>query len=206
MSDYRIRFTVRNARLLRAIEASGHRPGPRFAATVGVSYGDLLQYLNLTRSPLRADGGLRGCALALCDFLGATPDELWADDQLVPLGCNSGQTDVTLEQIAWWQATLTDAHDPEAVASRNEVAVQIGVVIDTLGAREAQVIRERFGIGTEPCTLDEMAARHGISRERIRQIEMQAMRKLRHPARGTAALAEAVGITLPVAVGEVRHA
>src|SRR5487761_1894689 len=74
MGDYRIRITVRNARLLRAIEAAGYRPGTRFAAEAGISYGgDLLPYLNLTRSPLDADGHLRDSAWALCEFLRATP-------------------------------------------------------------------------------------------------------------------------------------
>ena len=44
MSDYRVRISVRNARLLRAIERAGHRPGAPFAAAVGISYyGALLQ-------------------------------------------------------------------------------------------------------------------------------------------------------------------
>lgn len=38
MSDYRIRITVRNALLLRAIEQAGHRPGAQFAEAVGISY------------------------------------------------------------------------------------------------------------------------------------------------------------------------
>ena len=57
MSDYRLRITVRNARLLRAIEAAGHRPGETFAAVAGIDYGkSLLPYLNLTRSPIGRDG------------------------------------------------------------------------------------------------------------------------------------------------------
>ncbi len=54
MSDYRVRITVRNARLLRAIENAGHRPGRQFAALVGIEYGsEMLPYLNLTRSPVQ---------------------------------------------------------------------------------------------------------------------------------------------------------
>ena len=46
MTDYRVRVTVRNARLLRAIERAGHRPGAPFAAVVGISYyGALLPYI-----------------------------------------------------------------------------------------------------------------------------------------------------------------
>ena len=67
MSDYRLQFKVRNARLLRAIEARGQRPGQKFADLVGIGYqSQLLPYLNLTRSPFDEDGNLRPCAEKLC--------------------------------------------------------------------------------------------------------------------------------------------
>ena len=53
-----------------------------------------------------------------------------------------------------------------------------------LGEREAEVVRLRFGIdGGQPMTLEDIGARFGITRERVRQIEQKAMRKLRHPSR-----------------------
>jgi len=60
MSDYRLTIKVRNARLLRAIERVGHRPGARLADLIGIDYAhDLLGYLNLSRSPINRDGTLR---------------------------------------------------------------------------------------------------------------------------------------------------
>ena len=57
-------------------------------------------------------------------------------------------------------------------------------VLSTLGVREAEIIRMRFGINRdEPMTLDEIGKHYGLSRERIRQIETKALRKLRNPAR-----------------------
>ena len=68
----------------------------------------------------------------------------------------------------------------------------INNVLDTLSAKEAEVIRMRFGINHEkPMTLDAIGQHYGVSRERIRQIESKAIRKLRHPARA-AALKEAM--------------
>ena len=68
MGDYRVRISVRNARLLRAIEAAGYRPGLAFAQAVGINYNAaVLPYLNLTRSPLNRQGLLRECAWSLCD-------------------------------------------------------------------------------------------------------------------------------------------
>ena len=65
-------------------------------------------------------------------------------------------------------------------------------VFDTLSNREAEVLRLRFGIGADkPMTLEEVGAHFGVTRERIRQIENKAIRKLRHPLRARA-LREAV--------------
>ena len=60
----------------------------------------------------------------------------------------------------------------------------IASVFDTLGAREAEILRMRFGINrAKPMTLEEVGQHYGLTRERIRQLENKAIRKLRHPAR-----------------------
>lgn len=57
-------------------------------------------------------------------------------------------------------------------------------VLSTLPAREAEILRMRFGINQEKAmTLEEVGGYYGITKERIRQIENKAIRKLRHPAR-----------------------
>ena len=57
----------------------------------------------------------------------------------------------------------------------------------TLSEREASIVRLRFGlIDGRPRTLDEIGHVHGVTRERIRQIETRTMAKLRHPSRSQA--------------------
>ena len=61
---------------------------------------------------------------------------------------------------------------------------QTAAVLETLTDREEQVIRMRFGIGDgSEHTLEEVGQRFSVTRERIRQIEAKALRKLRHPSR-----------------------
>ena len=61
---------------------------------------------------------------------------------------------------------------------------QTGKVLGTLTPREEQVLRLRFGIGERADhTLEEVGVRFAVTRERIRQIEAKALRKLRHPSR-----------------------
>jgi RNA polymerase primary sigma factor len=66
--------------------------------------------------------------------------------------------------------------------------------LDTLSKREAQILRLRFGLETDRAyTLQEIGEQMGLSRERIRQIEKAALKKLRFSAAGDS-LAEIAGI------------
>lgn len=56
-------------------------------------------------------------------------------------------------------------------------------ILSTLTAREERVIRMRFGIGTNEHTLEEVGKSFDVTRERVRQIEAKALRKLQHPSR-----------------------
>ena len=193
MSDYRVRISVRNARLLRAIEQAGHRPGAQFAEEVGISYsGALLPYFNLTRSPLTPDGLLRECAWNLCDFLNASPSDLWSDTQLQPLSKNCSSVDLDADSV---QALTSRAAstDPLQLASHAQAGRIIQEALDSLTTREADVIRERFFVGS---SLDEIAEKMAVTRERVRQIEGKALRKLRDESRiprDLAGIADVIG-------------
>ena len=72
----------------------------------------------------------------------------------------------------------------ETVVEGGLMRAQLQGVLDTLDAREAAVVRMRYGLdGGQPKTLDEIGRAFKLSRERIRQIERETMAKLRHPSR-----------------------
>ena len=73
---------------------------------------------------------------------------------------------------------------PEEYASNEILKEEIKSVLETLQPREQQVLELRFGLIDGTCyTLEEVGRRFNVTRERIRQIEAKALRKLRHPSR-----------------------
>lgn len=77
-----------------------------------------------------------------------------------------------------------DSPAPASAASYILLKEQLNDVLDTLTDREKRVLELRFGIEDgRPRTLEEVGKEFGVTRERIRQIEAKALRKLRHPSR-----------------------
>lgn len=74
--------------------------------------------------------------------------------------------------------------NPESAYIKESNGDVVNAVLDTLSDREANILRLRFGIGGKKAmTLEEVGKEYGLTRERIRQIEAKALRKLRHPSR-----------------------
>jgi len=78
----------------------------------------------------------------------------------------------------------TTQASPYEEASRDLLRESVAEVLDSLDEREAKVLSYRFGLaGETPKTLEEVGRVFNVTRERIRQIEAKALRKLRHPSR-----------------------
>lgn len=77
-----------------------------------------------------------------------------------------------------------DNEDELDIAEINSLRANINEVLETLTEREQGVLRMRFGLdGDDPMTLEQVAAKFFVTRERVRQIEAKALRRLRHPSR-----------------------
>ncbi len=77
-----------------------------------------------------------------------------------------------------------DMPNPEEVAASMILREQLEEMLDDLSEREREVLRLRFGLEDGHAhTLEDVGRRFGVTRERIRQIEAKALRKLRHPSR-----------------------
>jgi RNA polymerase primary sigma factor len=101
-----------------------------------------------------------------------------------------------------------DARSPSPGAStwRDTVRERIALLLDTLSPREQEILRIRYGIdGRTPCTLEQLGRRFHLSRERIRQLERQAIQKLKQRSY-LAALREALARpSAPLSLHAPRH-
>jgi RNA polymerase primary sigma factor len=126
-----------------------------------------------------------------------TPEEL-AQRAGVPAGkvrlvLESSRRPLSLETPIGQDSQLGDFLEDKNIASPNDsllsrdLELQVERALATLSPKEREILRLRFGIGAvSEHTLEEVGERFAVTRERIRQIEAKALRKLRHPLRGRA--------------------
>jgi RNA polymerase primary sigma factor len=101
------------------------------------------------------------------------------------MSTTSLETPVGDEEDATMGDLIPDnTYNPVAEAMREADKQVILSVLNTLTEKERDVMTLRFGIGTDnPLTLEEVGEKYNVTRERIRQIENRALKKLRHPSR-----------------------
>ncbi len=126
-----------------------------------------------------------------------TPEELakrtGVPAQKVRLILESSRKPLSLETPIGEDSQLGDFLEDKGAGSPNDTLItqdltnQVERALSTLSPKEKKILRLRFGIGEEgEHTLEEVGRRFSVTRERIRQIETKALRKLRHPLRGRA--------------------
>jgi RNA polymerase primary sigma factor len=124
-----------------------------------------------------------------------TPEELAQRTGIpakkVRLILESSRRPLSLEAPIGEDSELGDFLEDKSAGSPNDsllsqdLATQVERALATLSPKEKEILRLRFGLGDEgEHTLEEVGRRFQVTRERIRQIEAKALRKLRHPLRG----------------------
>jgi RNA polymerase primary sigma factor len=145
----------------------------------------------LRRKLGRAIPGENGDSDALAELHGVSPDRLATMSQqfqclslAAPLG---EEDDRTLGDML----TADSADDPEGAMMEADLGEQLAEAVEELPEREAQILRLRFGLSApRTYTLEEIGQLFGVSRERIRQLEARALKRMREicAARGLAEL------------------
>jgi RNA polymerase primary sigma factor len=193
-----------NVGLMRAVDKYDYKRGNRFStyATWWIRQAitrALAQKTRTIRIPLHMTERIRQMyrtAQTLEQNLGRrpTPEEI-ASEMDIPADSIRGMMDASQHAIALERPVgddgdsefgdfIEDQDSPSPVDSATQHLLEetIEEVLSELTPRQSHILRLRFGLGGgEPHTLEEIANKFGLSRERIRQLEKEALRRLRHP-------------------------
>jgi RNA polymerase primary sigma factor len=190
-----------NLGLLRAVDRFQYRRGFKFStyATWWIRQGitraiaDRARTIRVPVHMVERMNQLSKVSRAMAAELGRepTPEELARRTKMpaskIRLILESSRQPMSLETPVGEERALGDLLEDGTVASptaellEQDLSTQIGRALNRLTAKEQAILRLRFGIGGEEAqTLEEVGRRFALTRERIRQIEAQALRKLRH--------------------------
>ncbi len=175
MTDFAVKVTVRNARLLRAIKAAGFATQADFSRFMGKSPQHINAIINFREKPI-ANGDWSELAMDISSALRIEPEELWPHHMRDLLTArNSIEAEIDAEQLAQIAAPSSLEVDKPLLAK---------LVAAITHPKRRAMIEARFGLNGEPeRTLEEIAKDYGVTRERIRQNEWKAIREMREKAR-----------------------
>jgi len=187
--EYRVKVSVRNNLILKAIEDQGHESIKHFCEVYDLKAVDVRNVINFTKRPMQPNGEFCTTANKLMEALGAAPTDLWTVEQL-ELGLTRNSVERVVGQKALDSLLGMDNGEMIAIESPDESVLNkeknlaVLDVVSSLTSREQKVLQLRFGLyGEEEHTLEETGKIIDVTRERVRQIEAKALRKLRHPSR-----------------------
>jgi RNA polymerase sigma factor (sigma-70 family) len=183
--DYLLQVKIRNAPLRRALRSRGFRTLKQLSVAAGISYQSVIRYFSLTKAPLTKTGNWAPSALALAKALRLPPDSLFPQQHLdTVLAKNSGEMEVSREELMLMVSDRSSQETPEEHLISDQSKAALLESLAGLRAREERVIRMRYGLddGNE-YTLEQISQKFGVGRERIRQLEASALRRMRHPER-----------------------
>jgi RNA polymerase sigma factor (sigma-70 family) len=182
--DYLIEIRVKNNHLLKKIKACGYKSVVEFSRAAGIHYTILGRYVRLEEPAINRWGKWRKSVEKMAEALRCFPEDLFPPQHVAKALAKSKATfEASVDEVAVF---LTGGEDTARTAlehvTQEESLREVADAFDVLTPREKHILRLRFGMDNpEEATFQEIANVYGVNKERIRQIEAKAFRKLKHP-------------------------
>ena len=180
--DYRIEIKVKNNRLLTKMEGAGYPSVAKFAEAIGMNRHTIDRIVQMKSAALDEEGYYRPQALQIAKFLNCTPQDIYPPAQMRgAMKENKAQITANANEVESLTSSLrTLALSPERKMIISEAQVAVKQMLLELTPKEHRVIDLLYGLTYgEEMTLDRIGETLGVSRERVRQIEGKALRKMK---------------------------
>lgn len=174
MTDFLVQVRIKNARIIRAMRARGMKTLSELAKASGLTNSVVGEIVSLKKRPYLQTGEWSWPAMSISSALHVEPEDLWPQ-HIAAIKARRGECE--------FEASMEDIMALKGVEGEvDRIAVQKALTL--LSPRQARIVSERFGLdGQGEATLRDVAEEEHVGHERIRQIEFQALRTMKHPSR-----------------------
>jgi RNA polymerase primary sigma factor len=185
--DYRVEIKIRNNLLLEKIERAGYKNVAEFAKAISIPYSVISNFITMKKAPInKFTNTYSPRFMEIVDFLDCMPEDIFPKNRMsAPLKSNYISFKGDEGDVKNLTASMASiAIDPEKKMIVDEAQKTIHESLYALTPKEHRVLTLLFGLdGSEPKTLEQLGKEFNVSRERIRQVQREAFRKLKHPAK-----------------------
>jgi RNA polymerase sigma factor (sigma-70 family) len=181
MKDYRIKITIRNDRLLNAIEDKGIPSVKQFCTLYKLNYNSIVKIISGKIKPLNNLGKPIRLVEQIIDILDISLEDAFTERQLKGFAKTNYEISVAEKEL---KQLVNPVKNQEQKIIEQDVKLKILEAFSKrLSPREEKLIRLKYGFGDEKeHTLYELSSKFRLSVERVRQIISKAQRKMKHPS------------------------
>jgi Mor family transcriptional regulator len=181
MKDYRIKITIRNDRLLNAIEDRGIPSVKQFCTLYKLNYNSIVKIISGKIKPLNNLGKPIRLVEQIIDILDISLEDAFTERQLKGFAKTNYEISVAEKEL---KQLVNPVKNQEQKIIEQDVKLKILEAFSKrLSPREEKLIRLKYGFGDEKeHTLYELSSKFRLSVERVRQIISKAQRKMKHPS------------------------
>lgn len=183
--EYRVDIKVRNNLFIEHIEKAGYKTIGEFCRVNKLAVSRISEIVSMKRSPLKSNGDFQLQVKKSAEILHCFPEDLFSESQMnMAIKNNKYCIKVNEAEVKYMLDCTKQPLLLEEDVIEDQKNKLLKKALDTLPEREKKILTMRFGLedGIEH-HFDEIAKEFGCSRERVRQLEQKALRRLRNPVR-----------------------